>query len=303
MKRIEPAPHSASERGQSSVPPIAVILLLMIAALVGSTFYLFLELRTMREESAAQVSVFEEQIAQLEGAVNRTSRDVGTQVQQVRGLVETTEKALGEKTQQVEQRILGRAQNLAKEIEETREEQRSAFQQVGGKIAEVATDAANKIGSLTGRVDGVAQDLDQTQKEVEQTIAELKSVKGDLGVQSGLIATNSSELAALKQLGEREYFEFDIDKGKEAERVGRIQIRLKNTNHKRGRYTIEVMADDKTIEKKNRTLLEPVQFYVIGAKIPYEIVVNQLEKNRIVGYLATPIEDGGRRTAEAASTE
>src|SRR5690606_31044682 len=123
------------------------------------------------------------------------------------------------------------------------------------------------------------------------TVADLKTVRGDLGVQSGLIATNSGELDALKRLGQRNYFEFNIAKSKAATKVGRIQLRLRDTNDKKGLYTVEVMADDKTIEKKNKSLLEPVQFYVIGSKIPYEIVVNKLEKNRIIGYLATPLDD------------
>jgi len=139
---------------------------------------------------------------------------------------------------------------------------------------------------------------------LEQTIADLKSVRGDLGVQSGLIATNSGELEALKRLGERNYFEFDISKSKDPTRVGRIQVRLRDTNHNKGRFNIDVLADDKTISKKNKTLLEPIQFYVMGVKRPYEIVVNKLEKNRIVGYLATPLdEDPSRKPVSESSSE
>ena len=65
-------------------------------------------------------------------------------------------------------------------------------------------------------------------------------------------------------------------------------MRLRKTDRKRNRYTMDVWADDKRIEKKNKTLLEPVQFYVIGSKLPYEIVVNKIERNHVSGYLATP---------------
>jgi hypothetical protein len=155
------------------------------------------------------------------------------------------------------------------------------------------------VGTLTGEVDTVRTDLTAAQEELRQTIADLKSVKGDLGVQSGLVATNSTELQALKRLGERNYYEFDIQKSRTSQKVGRIQIRLRDANDKRNRFTIDVVADDKEIQKKNKTLLEPIQFYVIGSKVPYEIVVNQLEKNRIVGYLATPLEDGSRAPGAA----
>ena len=181
------------------------------------------------------------------------------------------------------------------------------MQDVGGKLSElneVASNTKSEVGQLSGRVEGVKQDLDETAKTLEQTIADLKSVRGDLGVQSGLIATNSGELEALRRLGERNYFEFDISKSKDPTRVGRIQVRLRDTNHNKGRFNIDVLADDKTISKKNKTLLEPIQFYVMGVKRPYEIVVNKLEKNRIVGYLATPLdEDPSRKAVSESSSE
>ena len=92
----------------------------------------------------------------------------------------------------------------------------------------------------------------------------------------------------LRELGERNYYEFDLTKTKEPQRVGSIQIKLKRVDQKRNKFTVDIWADDKRIEKKNKTLLEPVQFYVIGSRQPYELVVNKLDKNRIVGYLATP---------------
>jgi hypothetical protein len=211
------------------------------------------------------------------------------------------------KRQKVEQRVLGRTNTLAKDLEQTKAQQQAALQEVGGKITqlnEVATNTKSDLGNLTGRVEDVTQDLTETNKTLEQTIADLKSARGDLGVQSGLIATNSNELQALKRLGQRNYFEFDITKNKNATKVGRIQLRLRDTNEKRNRFNLDVLADDKTIEKKNKTLLEPIQFYVMGVKQPYEIVVNKLEKNRIAGYLATPLDDDpGRQPVSEKSSE
>ena len=63
---------------------------------------------------------------------------------------------------------------------------------------------------------------------------------------------------------------------------------------KRSRYTLEVLADDKRVEKKDKTINEPVQVYVAGNRQPYEIVINQVKKDQIVGYLATPKETVSR---------
>jgi len=70
--------------------------------------------------------------------------------------------------------------------------------------------------------------------------------------------------------------------------VGDVFIQLKRTDPKRNRFTIEILADDKKVEKKDKTVNEPVQFYTSKARQPYEIVVNEVRKDVIVGYLATP---------------
>ena len=133
-----------------------------------------------------------------------------------------------------------------------------------------------------------------TQAELQKTVADLKKVTGDLGVQSGYIATNGKELAALKRLGERNIIEFNLGKSKQPQRVGDITLLLKKTDPKKNRYTVEVQADDKITEKRDKNINEPVQFYVQKAKQPYELVVNSVGKDLIVGYLATPKEQATR---------
>ena len=70
--------------------------------------------------------------------------------------------------------------------------------------------------------------------------------------------------------------------------MGPISVKLSGTDRKRNRYSIELWADDKKIVKRRKTLLEPVQFYVEGTRVPYELVVNRIENGVIAGYLATP---------------
>jgi hypothetical protein len=113
---------------------------------------------------------------------------------------------------------------------------------------------------------------------------------GDLGVQSGLIATNRQELEELKLRGERIYVEFDLRKTSQPQKYSdaSVALQLKKTDLKRQKYTINLISDDRTIEKKDKNTNEPVQFYQQGYRIPSEIVVNQIYKDRIVGYISVP---------------
>jgi hypothetical protein len=111
-----------------------------------------------------------------------------------------------------------------------------------------------------------------------------------MGVMSGLIARNHDDLEELRRKGDRNYYEFNIQKAKTPQKVGPVQIALNKTDQKKNKYTITVLADDKSIEKKDKTSGEPVQFYVKGSArlTPYEIVVFDVNKNQITGYLSTP---------------
>ena len=155
----------------------------------------------------------------------------------------------------------------------------------------IVFEAAGRLSSFTA----AGRELGMTQAELQKTVADLKKVTGDLGVQSGYVATNGKEIAALKRLGERNIVEFNLAKSKQPQRVGDISLTLKKSDPKHNKYTIDVLADDKITEKKDRTINEPVQFYVAkGGRLPYEIVVNQVGKDKIVGYLSTPKDQVAR---------
>ncbi len=170
------------------------------------------------------------------------------------------------------------------------------------KVAEVSAEVQKQIGEVkqaaetnTGKITEVATEVGAVKTEVastkstlDATIADLKSVRGDLGVQSGLIATNAKELSALRELGDRNYYEFTLTKTARAVKVGGVVLSLRKADVKRNRFNLDVLADDKKVEKKDKTINEPVQFYVSKARQPYELVINEIGKDKVVGYLSTP---------------
>lgn len=275
------------------MPPVAIVLLVGLAALAGTNVYTLLQLKEFRAEVGDRFNTHEERLSLLDGNVKGTQSQLAEEVEKVTSRVESTEQQIEVRARQVESRAIGRAQSLQQEIESTRETSEAQISQVGGQLVEYQQDTQTKVGALGGRVDIVKEEVEATRAELEKTIQELTSVKGDLGVQSGLIATNGDELEALKSLGERNYYEFNLGRTKKPQRVGPVSVKLSGTDRKRNRYSIELWADDKRIVKRRKTLLEPVQFYVEGTRVPYELVVNKIDNGVIAGYLATP-KDGRR---------
>jgi hypothetical protein len=159
-------------------------------------------------------------------------------------------------------------------------EEKATQQQVGA--------VQQDVSSVKTDVGGVKTDVANTQADLADTKTQLTRVMGDAGVMSGLIATNHSELEELKHRGDRNYYEFTLHKGGPAQNVGTIKVALKKVDPKRSKYTLTVNSDDKSIEKKDKNLDEPIQFYSGKTPALFEIVVNDINKNQVTGYLSTP---------------
>lgn len=180
---------------------------------------------------------------------------------------------------------------LASRTAELQRQQQAASARSAAQAAELKKsvgDVAGEVGNVKTDVGGVKTDVAATKASLEATIAKLQSTVGDLNVQSGLIANTRSDLEALKHRGDRQYYEFTLVKGARPQAYSTVALQLRKTDPKRGKYTLNVTADDKTIEKKDRNPGEPVQFYTGRDHMLYELVVWTVDKNKISGYLSTP---------------
>jgi chromosome segregation ATPase len=185
---------------------------------------------------------------------------------------------------------LARARSLS---QTARKEQQDSDSQLRQQIGAVQADTTTKFGQMTTQLTGTQNDLNTTKADLESVKGKMQSAIGDLNVQSGLIARNHDEVEELKRLGDRDIYEFALKKSAKApERLGPIQAQLRKVDAKKFKFTMNVVADDKIIEKKDKTVGEPVQFYVRGARAPYEIVVFDLTKDQAKGYLSTPKSAG-----------
>jgi chromosome segregation ATPase len=237
----------------------------------------------------------------LQNHLTEAERNLNTATQQNTALAEkiddTNERlraqgeALGQNVGLTQKQLEERSNEL---VAAQRAAQRSAMAATA-KLAKETKAAEQQIGAVQTDVNGVKTDVNGVKNDVATTQADLSNTKnqltrvvGDQGVMSGLIATNHDELEELRRRGERNYYEFTLQKGGQPQVVGTVKLTLKKVDVKRSKYTMYVNADDKNIEKKDKNLDEPVQFYSGKSPALFEIVVNNISKNQVQGYLSTP---------------
>ncbi len=256
-----------------------------LLALLASNIYLFVQLHDIKAASVKQQDAFAAQIQDLKDNTTNIAATTRKQYREVAEDVDRKSREAVRAASSVKTETLSKVEQTRKQLEE---EQAQTAEKLNTDLSTVKDNANAKIAEVSTDVGTVKTQVVSTQDELHKAVSQLQKVQGDLGQTSSYVAKNSTDLAALRRLGERNYIEFNISKSKEPQKVGDIQVLLRKTDPKKSKFTLTVMADDKSIEKKDRTANEPVQFYVNKARQPYEIVVNTVRKDQISGYLATP---------------
>jgi multidrug efflux pump subunit AcrA (membrane-fusion protein) len=195
------------------------------------------------------------------------------QIRSTSAQVDSTQEALARRAGELQKQ----QRSVESKLSEESKKREAALGEVTSAVAGVKTD-----------VGGVKSDVVATKSDLEATKARLESLKGDLGIQSGLIATTREDLELLKHKGDRNYYEFSLTKSKTPTPVSTVSLQLKKTDQKKGKYTLNVIADDRTIEKKDRNMNEPLQFYTGRDHQLYELVVFEVAKDKVSGYVSTP---------------
>ena len=274
----------------------AVMLLTVgLAAALAGDGYLWSQSNRLNEKIARTETGTQTQISKLNEAtttlLQQEQQRLDEMAAQLKGVNESAAVAI--------KRARAEAQKQGGELDRKLSEQR---EHVAGELTQLKdmttakfTEVSSDVDGVKSNVEGVKTTVASTQSDLAKTQSDLRTAMGDMGVMSGLIATNAKDLETLRAMGMRNYFEFTLNKKQGTTKVANLQLTLKKTDPKRNRYTVDVLADDKHVEKKDRTLNEPVQLYVSGGMQPYEIVVNQVNKDQIVGYLATPKVQTARR--------
>jgi hypothetical protein len=221
-------------------------------------------------------------------ATEQANADLVAKLDATNARLKATSETLGQSVGMTQKQIELRTQSILAtqaaeraQTEKLAADQAATAKQVGAVSTEVST--------VKTDVGGVKTDVAATKSDLASTKEQMQRMVGDEGKMSGLIATNSQQLEILKHRGDRNYFEFTLQKGAKPTLLSTVKLQLKKVDDKHSRYTLNVSADDRNIEKKDKNLDEPVQFYTgKDGRDLYEIVVNVIDKNKVSGYLATP---------------
>lgn len=284
-----PSPQESYHYEGSTGTPrwIAVVFIVLFLGLAGLGYAGY----SIQSRLDASLSKAQDQNKLLSAQLDQAN----SRLADLKGHVDVTEQKM-----HLTQAELANARSRAESI---RKDQQASDQKLADQLNAATKESNEKINAVATEVGGAKKDIEATRTDLEATKGRLERASGDMGVMSGLIAHNRDDLEELKRRGDRNYYEFKITKSKTAQKVGPVQVTLNKTDQKKSKYTITVFVDDRSIEKKDKTAGEPVQFYVRGGSRmpPYELVVFEVSKNQITGYLSTPKDAGAPAAAPAAA--
>jgi hypothetical protein len=266
------------------IPILFVVLFLVSGYLVYAGIH-------SRQGLEMQLGQSNAQISKQDAALDRANSQIGD----LKAELDLTSQKLG-----ITQTQLAQARKTAAVL---RREQVQSSKQLQAQIGQVQQQTQAGIGQLSNELGGTKSDLDATKKDLDATRTKLESTVGDMGVMSGLVAHNQSQLNELIRMGQRDYYKFNLYRSKHPVRVGPIMVQVTHVDTKHWSYNMYVTVSDKRIEKKNKTLYEPVQFYTRDAMAPLELVAFEVKKNEIVGYLSAPKVQQAKQASAVSSSQ
>ena len=249
---------------------LAAVAVAVLAALGALVWSYILSGRISHQETA--LANADQQNAKLAADLRETEARLRVATDELSRSVGLTQKQLEQRAQAIIQREDAANRQL-----------QAAQRQTAQQVAAVSSD----VSSVKTDVGGVKTDVAKTQADLATAVSQLQSMRGDLNGANTLIARNHDELVTLQHKGDRNYYEFTLDKGRRKP-VGTVSLELRKADSKHSRFTLWVFADDRRYEKKDRNVNEPLQFYSGKQPSLYEIVVNSIGKNTVSGYLSTP---------------
>jgi hypothetical protein len=261
-----PRTHSGALLGAIAVAVLAAVAgLIWSSSISGRVTVQQAELTEARQENVRLAAELRETNARLRVATEELGSSLGL-----------TQKQMDSKAQE----ILRREQAAEINSERLEASQKQTAQQVSAVSSEVS--------NVKTDVGGVKSDVAKTQSQLATALSQLESVKGDLSDHGSLIARNHDELELLKHKGDRNFYEFTLAKN-DRKPVGTVSLELKKADPKKNTFSLIVYSDDKPVNKKDKGVNEPLQFYSGKDPMLFEVVINAVNsKNQITGYLSVP---------------
>ena len=279
------APGGGSVRPSKSLSVISITALLLG---LGLAFFLY----SFNQKSEARERELNDQLAQVSTQIVLLGQQL-EKGSQHRGVLETD---LGTVRQRVgvTQTEIKRARERAEEIRQEQQQKVEILnQQLITKAESVEVESLGvktdtRFDQVDEQISDVQEDVAASREELEKTWQELSSMGLLLTEQGKLIATTGDALEELRQRGERDYLPFDARRRQKIS-VADIVIELRKADYKKHRADLRLFYDDKRVDRKEVYTNTPLTFYVGPDRVPYELVINQVIKDQITGYISAPL--------------
>jgi hypothetical protein len=267
MESVDPRQEPHSESGTKW--PIYVLIVILAAATVVTAGYLYHE-KQQNQELAVTNQTMGASLIQLRNELQAVRDQLNTPPPPPPARVSVVEPKQAKATKARPAKSVRSTPRPTKDV--------PSFKQIQGQLS----DQQKALASAREDLDKTREDLGRTRDDLQGNI---DSTRGEL---SGSIARTHDEVVALQKRGERNYYEFQLTKSKQFERVGPLRLSLRKADTKHKRFDVTMMVDDNELQKKNISLFETVSLSLADRPQPLEVVVNQITKDHIRGYISEP---------------
>ena len=264
----------------------------VLLCLLAGNFYLYSRVNRAEVDAHTLKQTLEENLARVE---NKSTFHLNNAQREIEDLRESLEHARSEASKKAKSEARRQSDRLGKNFAAQQRTAKEAVMSEMRTLGDKMVETAGKVEGIEGELGGVKDELAGAVERLESADQVLKDTKAHIRSIGDWVAGNASEIDKLREKGNRQFVRFQLSRSEEMRRVGDVRMRLRKTDPKRNKYTMEILVDDKKMVKKGQYANEPVEFYVADCAEPYQLVMTAVKKDHVMGFLSRPKGAGVRR--------
>ena len=181
--------------------------------------------------------------------------------------------------------VQSNANRAARQIEQMQAAEDAALRSIQQMLTQKAS--ASEVGALSRQFAQARADIDFAGAKVERLQAQVGQLQATT---KGQIGGLTGQLAAIRRQSPR-FVQFRLVRNR-PQTVGGVAMVLTRTRPKDGHFDMRLVVGNAHLDRKNATAGEPIVFVPGNPQQTYEVIVNQVGRGEVQGFLGVSREIG-----------
>jgi chromosome segregation ATPase len=225
----------------------------------------------------------------LESKLNKTMPQMANRIDLIESSMKSNLEAVRTQAQAAATQAGQRIRNDVNQSLQAIQSRLTGIESNQREAAERVAQLQNEVMDLKRQIASAKEESSATGERIKQLQEQQQASTNELSGLNQRMMSNQTAITDLSTRVERKRVDFDVIKNKPAEILSGVHLTLKRADPSRQEMdgTLQLGANSPDLSIRGQGIQKPILFHMPGDGTPIELVVTQVAKNRVVGYVMT----------------